>query len=387
MPRETSSTASNSPVAGSGPASGDATTTRAGRGWLWSLLGGLVILGGIAAIPTLGSDTLTSNWTIITMYIVLAQSWNFIGGFTGYSAFGNVTFFGIGAYAVAVSFLSNPKVISPYDPQRPQQFFIGLLAGVVISAIFAFLIGLPTLRLKGHYFAIATLGTSVAVEEIVTQRDVAGSGGLASPPFPPLSLHIAFYYGFVALALVCLLLTTWLARSKFGYALVAIRENEQAAQTLGIATTWYKVGAYVLSAIPTAIAGGIYAYYSSGFEPATVFTSSISVTMVLVTFLGGSGTVLGPIIGAIIFEYASQQFALSSGQATSVFGYHFGSDTLLGVAIIIVAIALPQGLVRVVQEFTRRPVAGGAGASGNSRANQFVEGVRRVRKFIAANGI
>lgn len=332
-----------------------------GRQWLWSLLLGIVILACIGTVPLLGDASALHTWTLIVMYIVMAQSWNFIGGFTGYTAFGNVAFFGIGAYATGLML------------QAGQPFWLGLLVGGVIAAIFAFLVGLPVLRLKGHYFAIATLGTAEALRELVTVRDVGGGGGgLMSLPLPSLDAYTGFFYAFLGLALACLLITVWLTRSRFGYALIAIRESEQAAEALGIATHRYKVAAFVLSAIPTAIAGGLYAYWATGFDPPTVFDVGISVEMVLLTLLGGTGTILGPILGAIAFEFASFQI-----QASGI-SLH---NTLLGLSIAIVTIFLPQGVIRLVQEFSRKP------AEGASRTNSFREGVRRVRRFIAANGI
>jgi len=342
-------------------ASEPSPTPKEGRQWLWSLLLGLVILACIGAVPLLGDASALHTWTLIVMYMVMAQGWNFIGGFTGYTAFGNVAFFGIGAYATGLMLQAN------------QPFWLGLLVGGVIAAIFAFLVGLPVLRLKGHYFAIATLGTAEALRELVTVRDVGGGGGgLMSLPLPGLDAYTGFFYAFLGLALACLLITVWLTRSRFGYALIAIRESEQAAEALGIATHRYKVAAFVLSAVPTAIAGGLYAYWATGFDPPTVFDVGISVEMVLLTLLGGTGTILGPILGAIAFEFASFQI-----QASGI-SLH---NTLLGLSIAIVTIFLPQGVIRLVQEFTRKP------AEDASRANSFREGVRRVRRFIAANGI
>lgn len=334
---------------------------REGRGWLWSLLLGLGILGLIATIPWLGDASTLHTWTLIIMFAVLAQSWNFIGGFTGYSAFGNVAFFGIGAYTTGLMLLSN------------QPFWLGLLAGAFVAGLFAFLLGLPVLRLRGHYFAIATLGIAEALREFVAVRDVGGGGGgLISLPLPGLSSYIGFFYAFLGLSLLCLLITVFLTRSRFGYALIAIRESEQAAETLGVPTYRYKVGAFVLSAIPAALAGGLYAYWATGFDPDTVFNVGISVEMVLLTFLGGAGTILGPLLGAIAFEYTSFQLQ------TSGFSLH---NTLLGLSIIVVTIFLPQGIVRLVQEFFRKP------APGSTRTHRLGEGVRRVRRFIAANGI
>ncbi|MBV9021819.1 MAG: branched-chain amino acid ABC transporter permease [Ktedonobacteraceae bacterium] len=331
------------------------------RGWLWSLLLGLGILGLIATIPWFGDSSALHTWTLILMFVILAQSWNFIGGFTGYSAFGNVAFFGIGAYTTGLMLLSH------------QPFWLGLIADALVAALFAFLLGLPVLRLRGHYFAIATLGIAEALREFVAVRDIGGGGGgLMSLPLPSLDAYVGFFYAFLGLSLLCLLITVFLTRSRFGYALIAIRENEQAAEALGVPTYWYKVGSFVLSAVPTALAGGLYAYWATGFDPDTVFNVGISAEMVLLTYLGGSGTILGPLLGAIAFEYASFQLQ------TSGFSLH---NTLLGLSIAIVTIFLPQGCVRLIQEFVRKP------APQSTSAHRLIEGVRRVRRFIAANGI
>src|ERR671933_2547460 len=184
---------------------------RPSRAWLWSLLGGLLILGLIATVvPLTGNRTDLHTWTQILLFCVLAQSWNFIGGYTGYAAFGNVAFFGIGAYTVGTFVTTG------------QPFWPGLMAGAVIAGLFAFLLGLPVLRLKGHYFAIATLGVAEALRELVAARDVGGPGGEMALPLPLFS-DAAFFFAFLGLSLLCLLITVWLTRSKFGYALTAIR--------------------------------------------------------------------------------------------------------------------------------------------------------------------
>lgn len=363
--------ASASPTSAS-PVATTPAAPRESRTWLWSLLIGLALLAVIATVPLFGDRSLLRTWTLILLFCVLAQSWDFIGGFTGYSAFGNVAFFGIGAYSVGLWL----------TPERP--FWVGLVIGAVVAGVFAVVIGLPVLRLKGHYFAIATLGTAEALRQFVGVRNVAGPGGLVSLPLPGLTLYPAFFYGFLALSLGCLLTATWLTRSRFGYALVAIRENEQAAEALGITAYRYKVAAFALSAIPTALAGGLYAWFSVGFEPSDVFGSNLTVEMVLLAFLGGRGTILGPLIGAIGFEWFSYQLQTSNAVlqfgplALDVSGIH---NTLLGLAIVVVAIFLPQGFVRLVEEFARPAEANAP------RANRFIEGARRVRRFIAANGV
>jgi len=327
------------------------------------MLIGLGLLATISIVPALGDPALLHTWTLIVMFCVLAQSWNFIGGFVGYAAFGNVVFFGLGSYTVGIMLNNN----------RP--FWLGLVAAMVIAVSFAFLVALPILRLRGHYFAIATLGVAEAVGEFIAARDIGGSGGLLSVHPPTLAELPLFFYGFVGLSAITLIVTAYISRSKFGYALVAIRENEQAAEAMGIPSYWYKVAAFTLSAAPTAIAGGLYAYWATGFDPPTVFDPSYSVEMVLLAFLGGAGTILGPLLGGIAFEYLSYQFQVSG------FTLH---NSLLGISIVIVTIFLPQGIIRLLREFVR--------ASGRAEANEsylvrFREGMRRVQRFIASNGV
>lgn len=333
----------------------------------WSLGIGVGILVVIGLIPLTGDQTSLSLWTFITMYIVLAQGWNIIGGFAGYPAFGNVAFFGIGAYTIALIL------------ERGLPYWLGLALAGLLAMVFALLVGLPVLRLRGHYFAIATLGVAEALGEFVASKNVGATAGEIALNPPPIDYQISnnlFFYGFLALAFLALLGTVWLSRSRMGYALVAIRENELAAESLGIPTYRYKVGAFMLSALPTALAGGLFAYWQLAFDPVGeggAFDASISVIMILMAFLGGAGTILGPILGAIIIEYLDQYTAASFPT------FH---GPLLGALIVLVTIFLPQGLIRLVRELLRSPE--GVKLSYSIRLKQ---GVRRVTRFIASNGV
>jgi branched-chain amino acid transport system permease protein len=337
------------------------------REWRWSLGIGLGILALIALVPLMGDQSALSLWTFIAMYIVLAQSWNFIGGYTGYPAFGNVAFFGIGAYTIALIL------------QRGIPYLLGLGLAIAIAAIFALIVGLPVLRLRGHYFAIATLGVAEALGEFAASKNLGGTAGEIALNPPPINFRLSnmlFFYAFLGLALVTLLITVWLTRSRMGYALVAIRENELAAEALGIPTYWYKVSAFVLSAAPTALAGGLFAYWQLAFEASGeggAFDVNISVIMILMAFLGGAGTILGPMLGAIIIEYLDQYTSIAFP------AFH---GPLLGALIVLVTIFLPQGLIRLVRELLRSP----AGVK-LSYTTRFKQGVRRVTRFIASNGV
>lgn len=283
----------------------------------------LVAGGGVALILPLvltGADIrlLTTVW----MFAALAQGWNFIGGYVGYAAFGNVVFFGLGGYATATVML------------RGGPFALGLVVAAVVASAFAIAVGWLVLRLRGHYFAIATLGIAEATREIILNQDSLGAAnGLSLPIARDFRL---FYYLLLALVVVVALGTRWIERSRLGYAFIAIRENEDAAAALGINTLRYKVAAYALGAFISGIVGGVYAYWTTFIDPATVFASSYSVEMIAVALVGGAGTVLGPIVGSLLFE-------LLAGQIWARFiSWH---STILGLVIVALVLFLPTGLL------------------------------------------
>jgi branched-chain amino acid transport system permease protein len=210
---------------------------------------------------------------------------------------------------------------------------VGLLAGAVGCTLFAAVVGWLVLRLRGHYFAIATLGVAEATRELVLNFDPLGAASGLSLPIARDSR--LFYYLLLALVVALAALTWWLTRSRLGYAFVAIRENEDAAAALGIDTYRYKIVAFALSAGFTGIVGGIYAYWSTFIDPSTVFNSAYSVEMIAVCLIGGAGTILGPVIGSILFE-------LLAGQIWAHFiSWH---ATILGLVIVALVLFLPQGL-------------------------------------------
>ncbi|HEY8885593.1 MAG TPA: branched-chain amino acid ABC transporter permease [Chloroflexota bacterium] len=292
--------------------------------WSNDLPGRLAVGAGLAVALGLpfvlvGGDLrlMTTVW----MFAALAQCWNFVGGYVGYAAFGNVVFFGLGGYATAAVMLAGGP------------FGVGLLAGAVGCTLFAAVVGWLVLRLRGHYFAIATLGVAEATRELVLNFDPLGAASGLSLPIARDSR--LFYYLLLALVVALAALTWWLTRSRLGYAFVAIRENEDAAAALGIDTYRYKIVAFALSAGFTGIVGGIYAYWSTFIDPSTVFNSAYSVEMIAVCLIGGAGTILGPVIGSILFE-------LLAGQIWAHFiSWH---ATILGLVIIALVLFLPQGL-------------------------------------------
>ena len=283
----------------------------------------------LGSVPWLGSDVLTQFGISVLLLAVLAQSWNIIGGFTGYASFGNSVFYGLGSYGVAIAMV-----------QWKLSFGVGLLFGVALAVAFALLLGLPVLRLRGPYFAVATLALGQVMTAIVSNVEVAGRNiGLV---LPILRNDVLFYeLSLIVLAAVTVTVA-WLTRSRFGLGLVAIRENEEAAAVMGINTTLYKVLAFTLSGAFTAIAGGIHAYWITFLDPESAFDISLNVKMIIMTVFGGSGTVFGPLFGVFLLSGISEVLATAM---TSVAGLFFG------LVIVLVVVLIPRGLVDLTRRF------------------------------------
>lgn len=287
----------------------------------YSLIMVAVVL--LAVVPSLGSDVLTQLGIDILLLAVLAQSWNIIGGFAGYPSFGNSVFYGLGGYGVAIAMV-----------QWNLSFGVGLLFGVALAVAFALLLGLPILRLRGHYFAIATLALGQMMTEIVSNVELAGRNiGLVLP----ILRNDVLFYELSLLVLVTVTLTVaWLTRSRFGFGLIAIRENETAAAVMGINTTLYKVLAFALSGAFAALAGGIHAYWITFLDPGSAFDISLNVKMIIMTVFGGAGTVFGPLFGAFLLSGISEVLATKMTSIASLF---------FGVVIVVAVVSIPHGFV------------------------------------------
>jgi branched-chain amino acid transport system permease protein len=292
------------------------------RRWWWAAPLAVVVIAAVAAVPWLDMPVLTQFGINLLIMATLAQGWNILGGYTGYSSFGNSVFFGLGAYGVGIAMA-----------QFELPFALGLLLGLALALAFAFALGVPVLRLKGHYFAIATLGLAQVMTAIVSNIGIAGRNvGLV---LPLLKCEALFYELALALLVAVTLVILWLSRSRFGYALIAIRENEEAAAVMGVNTTLYKVLAFALSAGFTALAGGIYAYYITFIDPLGVFDIALNVKMIIMAVFGGPGSVLGPVVGALILSAVSEVLAAKVTSIASLF---------FGIVIVVAVVLMPRGL-------------------------------------------
>jgi branched-chain amino acid transport system permease protein len=288
------------------------------------------------------------------MFVALAQAWNVIGGFTGYASFGQVAFFGIGAYTTAV-LMNNYHVT----------FWLAMPAAIVSGVLFAVLIGVPLLRLRGHYFAIATLGFAEGAREVVNNlTPITGGGvGITIPTFGDQAPTAyfgkpGFYVAFLVLAFVSIAVCAMLARSRFGYAMVAVHEDEAAAAAVGINTTAVKVVAFAVSAAIVACAGAFYAFQQIAFYPENVFDSSITVLMVIMVVIGGSGSILGPLAGAVGLELLAQYLRVNFDRYNQL---------IFGAIIVVVVVFFPQGVVNFFRDAFKE------------RRFSLLENVRRYR--------
>jgi branched-chain amino acid transport system permease protein len=290
----------------------------------------------------------------VLMFVALASAWNLIGGFTGYASFGQVGFFGLGAYATVVLIL-----------HAHLSFWAAMPLSAVLAGAFAALVGAPLLRLKGHYFAVATLGVAEGLREVVTNlpRVTGGGAGITIPTVsadaPTRWLgNDGFYLLFLFLAVAVVSVSTYVAQSRGGYGLRAIHQDEDAAAAMGVNTTMAKTVAFAGSAALTGAVGSAYAFQQVTIFPERLFDVEITVLMIVMVVIGGSGTVLGPILGAVGVGYVSEWLRQ---HYTTVHTF------LLGGLIILAVVLLPQGFTSYLRDGLR------------TRRFSLLDNVRRYR--------
>src|SRR4030042_3540517 len=271
------------------------------------------------------------------LFATLSEAWNVIGRFPRQVSFGHATFVGIGAYAALV--LLKRFDLSPW---------VGMLVGGGVAVIVAILIGYPVFRLKGHYFAISTFAVAEITERLFANWDfVEGAIGLPAPVLPEGLVNFMWYktkmpYFYIpyVLFVAVLLLVYKMTRSRLGFYLREIKQSHEAAEGLGIDTTKYKMVAMGVSAFLTAICGSFYAQYILFIDPPSVLSLDISIMIVLITVLGGAGSVIGPLLGAAILIPLSEYSRVLLG------GTGKGMDLIVfGALILIISVYHPQGVV------------------------------------------
>jgi branched-chain amino acid transport system permease protein len=283
--------------------------------------------------------TLNDLWSI-AFAVVLASAWNILGGFAGQVSIGYSAFLGIGAYTTALLSL---KGLNPW---------LTLPLGAALGVIFSVLIGLPTFRLRGPYFTIATIGVSEAIR--VLASGVSFTGGSSGLRMPPDSFHFESNYAAVIFLAAAAVAISWAIReSSLGRALQAVRQDIDAAEALGIDSTRVKLRAHAISAALVSIAGGLFAMNFQYIAPGSVFDFRLSLSIVLMPIVGGVGTIAGPILGAVIFSYMQIKLLSSPALRDS---YLF----LYGGLLMLIMLFEPKGLVGLwmrLRNSVRRPRA------------------------------
>lgn len=301
-----------------------------------SVVIGLTVL---AAAPLYGDNYVVRTAAIIAMYGALATSWNFIGGFTGYPSFSTAAFFGLGAYVGALCQRNGiPMVIA------------WAIAAVAVAA-FAAVLGGILLRLRGHYFAIGSIAVVELCRLIISSWSslTGGGDGLNLPLLQgsPEDLMRFFLMVMLVILTASLAVSVLVDRSRLGFGLRCIHQNEDAAAMVGINTTAYKVAAYTLSAVFCAAAGSAYASWTGYIDPTDSFQIVMTVKVVVMAMLGGAGTVLGPALGAAAFILLEEVFWAN---------FIDWNRAILGVVIVVLIFFLPGGLLSL----RRRLGLGGA---------------------------
>ena len=307
-------------------------------------LGLLAAVAFVVAFPSMAPDAfILSVGVVIMSYAVLATSWNFVGGFTGYISLGHAAYSGLGGYATALLVI-----------ETGINSWLAMLVGALLVAALAVPIGIASLRVRGASFVIVSIAL-VLILLLVFQSWGAftgGSNGLRVPrPFGTEVLrpeqHERFFY-LHAILLGVALLTWWLIdRSRFGTGLKAIREDEDKAQSLGVPTFQYKLVAFVVSAFFTALGGGMYALWFGFLDPIFQFSILVGSYMVLMSLLGGIRSLFGPVLGAVIVGYAVEYFKAQYGDTQ----FHL---VAMGLLLALVVLFMPDGIIPALSSLVDR---------------------------------
>lgn len=291
----------------------------------------LILVAYLAVAPMIGFKTQTYHFLMVK-YICLAMSFNLIAGYVGYVSFGHVAFYGIGGYVAAI--LASRTSLGNYG-------YLCLLLGGLGAALAGWLLGLALLRLRGAYFAIATLALNEALKVIMFNLPEEFSGGSFGIPLPQLRNPDGAYYLMLGLAICSMILIYFLVGSRFGVTLKAIREDEDAAMAVGINAPRYKVWAFSLSTFLMGTAGAIDILFIGYIYPEAAFNIEVNVEVIAMTMLGGIGTFAGPIIGAVIL-FIIQDFVWAR--------WPFSHLIVLGVVLGLLVLFMKRGLLGFMEE-------------------------------------
>lgn len=305
----------------------------------------LIIL--LASLPFItDKDSLINLVILIFLYVVLASSWNILGGYTGQTSLGHAAFFGIGS------------LVTRYLWTGGFPYLGSLLVGAVVAVLFALLIGIPAFRLKGVYFAIGTLALGQILN--ITVGNVFPN--ISSLPVDDLAAYqlLPRYFLLFAITVITIIASYLLVNSRLGLGIMSVKEDEDAAESLGVSAIRHKLIALGLSAFFTGLAGGAFAYYHVSYYFNFPFSPVWSFDALTMVYIGGQGTVIGPVIGAVFFVLLRELLVLNLGE------YHL---VVFGVLFILVVLFLPGGIVEAWEKIRKlsKRLSSSKGATGLSK--------------------
>jgi branched-chain amino acid transport system permease protein len=291
-------------------------------------------LAGLALLPLVVSNTYVLHMLVmVLLWVLLGQSWNLLGGYTGQVSYGHAAFFGVGAYTSAIMVKAGLS---------PAAAWWGLVLGGIFAALVGAVLGWICFRLRGPYFSLSILALSEVLRLIAVNWKQLTNGAEGILYIPAFNSKGAYYWIILGLVAVSFLTIRGVMRSKLGFYFLAIREDQDCAESLGINTTKYKLLSLLISAFFTGVAGSFYMNYMGFIDPGIVFSlPDISIMMILVTMLGGAATMAGPAVGAVLYILMSEAFRVFLKSGHLLF---------FGILIIVIIIFFPQGIVGTLRE-------------------------------------
>jgi len=290
-------------------------------------------LASLLIAPLVGLPSNVIRLLLVTLlWVATSLAWNLLGGVAGQVSFGFAVFYGLGAYTAAFAINAG---VNPY---------LAFVVGGLVATLGSVLIGIPTFRLRGPYFAIATIGVNEAVRIVMSNLEITGGASGYRLMMIGRFSQVEHYYTALALAALAFLASWYLMRSPFGLALRAVREDEDAAADVGVHPFHCKLAVHALSAFLTGMAGGAFVRYTAYIHPDGVFSFATSISILLMSVIGGLGTLLGPVIGAIVYSIVQEEMVVNFPQ------FHL---LLYGTLLILIVLFEPGGLVGLARRIAR----------------------------------
>jgi branched-chain amino acid transport system permease protein len=332
-----------------------------------AVAGALVVAAVFALFPVVITDPTATSIAVFTLvFMVATTAWNIFSGYSGYLALGHAVFFGSGGYAVALA-ARDWHVSGGWTP-----FALLPFAGLIAAAI-AIPFGLIALRTRRHTFVVVTIAIFFIFQLAAFNLGFTGGTSgieLPLPGFSAANFNQPFYYVALAILVLTVLLSWATRRSRFGLQLLAIRDDEDRARGLGVKTARVKLAAFVLSAVPVGMVGGLYFYFLGQVFPQDAYDPLFDISLALMAFLGGIGTLIGPLLGALVLEALQQYLTQSvSGSGTYLIAY--------GILFLAVILLLPRGVVPTLTQLIRDRRARTAAPSEPAITSSGMAGVAR----------